>query len=368
MISSDSDRKQVHIHPFLHIVNRVGNGLDRLGISPVDLSTESLMNAASQKTGLSDWGGNDFREGLYTILDALENQANLTLIGRFIVRTNFIVLLSNRLKMEADFKRHPEILEKPIRRPLYIIGLPRTGTTLLYNLLAQDPGARVPLLWELMRPSPPPKKETRTNDPRIAEVRKRYKQFHKLVPNLKVMHYVDSLDPEECVVLFQHTFKSHVMGWSYYVRSYTAWLLKQNMIPTYEYYRKQLQLLQWRCPGTHWALKSPAHLFHINTLLKVIPDASLIMTHRDPQKSVASYCSLLNTMHRVYTDRVNLNQIGASQLSQWSVAVVRAMKVRETADTNRFFDLHYEDLVEDPIGCVRKIYEFFGYDLIIIPK
>ncbi|MEW6381021.1 MAG: sulfotransferase [bacterium] len=359
---ADSTINQLKFPPLHRLINRAGKTLDRLGISLINLSAESLLKAACRQTGLSDWGDEDFLTPLTILLDSYNQEADLSFLGRISVRQNCIRLLSNRLRIQDDCNRYPQILETPICRPLFIVGLPRTGTTLLHNLLAQDPTVRVPRTWELMQPSPPPTPEGRKTDRRIAAASKKINRIFACAPQIFSIHPFDPTGPEECILLFQHGFTSYLFVLYTNVPHYTEWLLQHDMVPAYQYYRRQLQLLQWRCPGSHWVLKSPAHLFSLNALLTVFPDACLVQTHRDPHKVVPSLCSLSAMAISLSSNRLDLKCLGERGLSLCGTAIDRAMQVRESASPGQFYDVHYRDLVTDPIGVVRQIYTHFSYD------
>ena len=348
--------------PWLRFVNWAGSTLRRGGVQLANLSEESILTAALRKTGLSDWGDESFRVPLRILLESFEREAELNFVGRYLLRQHCIRLLVNRLRIQDDLKRHPEILQVPIRRPLFIIGLPRTGTTLLHNLLSQDPSSRWLLLWELGSPSPPPDHQTRETDPRIKEAEKLVRIYNSLAPNFSTAHYLNPNGPEECNSLFEHEFVSVLFEFRANVTSYVKWLEAQDMVAPYRYYRQQLQLLTWRCPGDHWVLKAPAHLFSLDALMTVFPDACIIQTHRDPLKVLPSICSLSAMVRGIYSDQVDLKLVGDHWNNRLANGLERAMQVRESADPTRFYDVNYNALVQDPISTVRQIYEYFGYD------
>ena len=346
---------------FVRWVNQCGEILERLHIRPIDLSPERLMETARKQTGLSDWGEEDFRTPLTVLLDAYEKEADLSLLGRVMVQKNIVRLLANRLRIQRDFTRHPEILQQPVHKPLFIVGLPRTGTTLLFNLLDLDPEARTPRWWELYLPSPPPEKETRYTDPRIALVHKQSRHMERMIPLIRTIHPMDPMSPEECYFIFQIMFSTWVVNLMYNVPTYGRWLAQHDMVPAYRYYRSVLQLLQWRTPGEHWTLKAPHHLFHLDALLAVFPDACIIHTHRDLVKVIGSSCSLMAMLRRMNTRRAEPAAIGATILNELATGVDRAMKVRKKAPAERFYDLQYRDFIADPKGQIRKIYDYFDY-------
>lgn len=351
-----------HRPAWLRLVNWAGSTIRRSGVPLADLSKESLMSAAMRQTELSDWGDESFRVPLGILLKSFETQANLNFVGRVLLREYFIRLLVNRLRIQDDLKRHPEILQVPIRRPLFITGLPRTGTTLLHNLLSQDPSSRWPVLWELLYPSPPPQAETRETDPRIEKAKKLLKSYNYLAPNLAPVHYLNPNGPEECNYLFEHGFVSVIFELIANVPTYCELVKAHDMVPLYQYYRQQLQLLAWRCPGDHWVLKAPMHLFSLDALIAVFPDACIIQTHRDPLKVLPSMCSLSAIARGIYSDRVDIEGVGEFWINRLVNGLEHAMQVRDSADPAQFYDLKYTALVQDPIGTVRQIYDYFGYD------
>lgn len=237
-------------------------------LPPARLSRERLFSAAIKGTGLTDWGDEDFLGPLDRLLDAFEREADLSPLGRLAVRSTLVRLLSHRLKIRRDVTREPRILDAPVAKPLFVFGLPRAGTALVHRRLAQGTGARAPMWWELMRPSPPPGARDRKTDPRIAAANRMARQTQWLMPE---MHTTRATTLEECYMLFQLAFPTVFFGLLYRVPGYSRWLLQQDMEPAYRYYRSVLQLLQWRIPTSHWVLKSPHRLFHVDALLAVFP-------------------------------------------------------------------------------------------------
>lgn len=347
---------------WLRLINRTGSTLRSVGLPLANLSEDSLLSVAQRQIGLDDWGDESFRVPLRILLESLETEANLNFVGRYLLRQTCLKLLVNRLQLQANFKCYPEILQVPIRRPLFILGLPRTGSTFLHNLLSQDSSSRWLHLWELFSPSPPPESQTWETDPRIAQAEKLVRQYNYLAPKLASAHYLNSNGPEECNSLFEHQFMSLIFEFRTEVKSYSQWLWAQDWTAAYQYYRHQLQLLGWHFPNQRWVLKAPAHLLNLDALLTIFPDACIIQTHRNPLKVIASACSLTAIVHGIYTDRVNLKSVGEHCLNLWVKAIERGMQVREHAPAKQFYDVDYLTLVQDPIGTVRKIYKHFDYE------
>jgi hypothetical protein len=224
----------------MRAINSLGHALNHCGLHPIGLSASALMAAAQRRTGLSDWGDESFRMAFRRLLAAYERTATLHLLGRLAIRQECLRLLSNRLRIQEDLKRFPLIEQTPIRKPLVIVGLPRTGTTLLHNLLAQDPSARFPRLWELLQPSPSPHPGTPAMEPRIKRAEQMIRKAFALAPHFSAIHPLSATGPEECVFLFQNTFMSVVFDAYSEVPDYIAWLLQQDLTPAYRYYQQQL--------------------------------------------------------------------------------------------------------------------------------
>ena len=341
-------------------INGTGEIL-RSVLPPIRLSRERLFAAASKSAGLTDWGDETFLAPLDRLLDAFEREADLTLLGRLAVRATLVRLLSHRLQIQRDLTLQPRILDAPVAKPLFVLGLPRTGTTLLHGLLAQGAGARVPMWWELLRPSPPPEQQDRQTDPRIADAERLARQTHWLMPQMRTMHATRATTFEECYMLFQFAFSTVFFGLLYRVPSYNRWLLQHDMKPAYRFYRSVLQLLQWRTPANHWVLKSPHHLFHLDALLAVFPDACVVHLHRDVPKAVASTCSLMTAYRQINCRSFDRAELGRSVLEDLAVGVDRVMAIRRSAEPTCVLDLDYHDLVADPKGQVRKVCDHFGY-------
>ena len=253
------------------LFNWGGNLLDRLGYRVAELKEESLLQAAQSLTKLDDFGDESFLRPLKVLLKSLEEEASLNFMGRYLLWQYFVKLLVNRLKIQEQFNRYPEIFQVQIKKPLFVLGLPRCGTTFLFNLLCQDPNSRWLHLWELLNPCPPPEAQTSLRDPRIQQAQKSLKLYDWVAPNLKVTHYYNPRGPEECNKLFEHNFVSPLFAVKNNVPSYYQWLVERQDLFTlsYKYYRQQLQLLSWKWQEEHWVLKAPFHLAHINSLLKV---------------------------------------------------------------------------------------------------
>jgi hypothetical protein len=344
--------------------NRLGARLERAGRPLVSLDPARLLEAARRATGLSDFGEGEFQAPLSLLLRSLEGEARLTAMGRLAARSDLVGLLVNRLRLEEDRRRHPEIALERIRRPLFIVGLPRTGSTLLHHLLAQDPRSRVARAWEVMEPSPPPESGRPDPDPRLARAARRLRWFDRLAPDFKTIHPLGADLPLECIAIMSASFLSPRFHTTYHVPSYQTWLAGEDLHPAYEFHRRFLQQLQWRAPAGHWVLKAPSHVFGFDALFATYPDAVVVQTHRDPLSVLASVASLTLVLQRVFTDHLDPIEIGVEVSQRWSSGLERAMQTRQDGHLDeRFLDVRYQDLVRDPMAAVRRIYERFGMTL-----
>lgn len=336
------------------------------GMPPAALDEQSLLAEAESITGLSDFGEPSFREGLRRLLDSLEREARLTPLGRYIARAQLVRHLENRLRVAEDWKRHPEMGREKIVRPLFVVGLPRTGSTILHDLLAQDPDNRVPLTWECDRPSPPPERATYETDPRIAEVDAILAQESgTYIPEFKAIHFMGARVPQECVMLQAFDFTSVIFANQFRIPSYEAWVENTDLRAVYATHRRQLQYMQWRCPGVRWVLKSTGHLWGLGALFETYPDAMIVQTHRDPLKFLSSHASLVCVARRMESDEVEPREVGLEWSNSWEDALRKGMAFRASGriPEERFFDVRYADFMRDPIAMVRKVYAHFDLDL-----
>ncbi len=354
-----------HRPPLLRLLNSVGGGLRAAGVPLVRLNESALLDRARKNTGLSDFGDDAFREPLRVLLASFENEAALTVLGRIIARADTVRSLENRLHQVNTLKQHPEITAAPVRQPLFILGLPRTGTTILHELLAQDPANRVPMTWEVMHPWPPPERATYDTDPRIAQVEQHFAGVDKLIPGFKSMHPMGARLPQECVAITQHEFATMMYPTTHDVPSYQRWLDGADLRPVYASHRRWLQYLQWRCPAPRWVLKSPGHLWALDALLAVYPDARIVQTHRDPLKVIASLASLVTLLRSMASDRIDPYAIGAEWTERLAQGLEKTMEVRASGRLphNQAFDMQFAEFIADEIAMVRRIYAHFGMDL-----
>ena len=267
--------------------------------------------------------------------------------------------------MTAVRLAHLEIDAEEIRAPIFVLGLPRTGTTILFSLLAQDPANRVPMTWEAMWPWPPPERATYDRDPRIARAEQSFARIDRMLPEFKKMHPMGARLPQECAVLLSHEFTTIMHHTMHDVPSYQRWLDAIDRRPGYASHRRQLQYLQWHCPAERWVLKSPEHLWTLDALLAVYPDARFVQMHRDPLKVIASLVSLVSYLRSLASDRIDPPAIAADWTVRLAAGLDHALRVREEAGLGpeRVFDLHLGEFVGQEIAAVRRLYDHFGMAL-----
>ena len=325
------------------------------------LDPAALFDKAQRQTGLSDFGGKTFHEPFEILLQSLRDEAKLNARGVFMMHRTMLRLLSNRLLTEQAFAEKPALAETPIPRPLYVIGFPRTGTTLLHNLLACDPAARWMRLWEGLYPAPAP--QSLEDDPRITEVEEWAAGFEKVAPRLATAHKLAPRGPEECLWLIEHTFNDLIFELRAHVPTYSRWLAEHEAdIDIHHYYRRLLQLLGAHCRGNHWVFKAPRHLPGLAGLLAVFPEARIVQTHRDPAAVLPSLCSLCEILRGAASDAVDKHTIGAHWHARLKAIFEQATAVRSTAAEGQILDIQYADLVTDPMATVQHIYAHHGYE------
>ncbi len=342
------------------VLNKSGRVIERTGVSLVRLEAPSLIDEARRKARLDDFDEDGFREAFTRVVDSFEHEAGLSLLGRIAARQDLVRLLTSRLQLVDDRRRHPDIAAEPVRRPLFVTGLPRTGTTLLHGLLAQDPANRAPLHWESVFPSPPERTRHRVQQ-RIDLAARQLRWFHRLNPDIRRMHAIGAKLPEECLIITSHSFLSYQFQTSHHVPSYQTWLESHDLLACYDWHRRFLQHLQWRGRGERWVLKAPAHIFGLPALFATYPDAGVVFTHRDPIEVAASLASLTTGLRRTFSDEVDPRAVGAEMTERWARGIYKALRDRDAGcgRPEQFLDVGYAELVRDPIGTVRRLYAHY---------
>ncbi len=349
----------------VRLMNLAGKGARLIGLQPIRLSVDSLLENASAKTGLTDFGGDEFREPLGLLIESLEGEAKLSLLGRLVARGDLLRTLENRLRMVELFRQHPEITEQPVAPPIFVVGPPRTGTTIFHDLLAMDPDIRVPLTWETCYPLPPPETATFHTDPRIAQVQADLDRVDALIPEFKRMHPMGAERAQECVAITSHDFESMIYQTQFDVSTYDRWVLDHDMRSALRWHRRFLQLLQWKAPGKRWALKSPQHMWHLQHVHREYPDALFVQTHRDPVRVLVSISSLVAALRRLSSNHVSLPDVAEYYAMALAKAYDNTVAYRSSGKLpeSQVVDLYFQDFMKDQVGTVRRAYQHFGLDL-----
>ncbi len=320
---------------------------------------DELIDAARKTTGLHRFDSESFREGLGVLL-ADANQVNYPEVGIERLRTAVIGALVTRLKTTAYLEQRSELLERPIERPVFVFGIPRTGTTLLSNLLAADPARRSPLTWEIDDPVPPATGASLYTDPRALARLEQERKLFAAHPEMGKYYRTSAVFPNECMFFIQSDFKALIWEGRGKLPNYRNWLFHDaDLTSTYQYHKRFLQLLQADAPGV-WNLKQPSHALWLETLLKFYPDARLVWTHRDPIAATASFCSLMRMGNGAFGVQPDMAWIGENYPWQAVQHADRIMNSREKLGSDRIVDVHYADLMREPIQTMRKLYRALG--------
>ncbi|MUL66306.1 sulfotransferase family protein [Mycobacterium sp. CBMA 234] len=326
---------------------------------------DTLIDQACETTGCDDFGGDTWREGLDRLTDGLVAEARLSPLGIEIAVLDITRALVNRLQVVAHRKTHPEVRAERIEQPIVIVGQPRTGTTILYHLLSQDPDLRTPLTWEVDMPCPVPKPETYHNDPRIAQVQASIEMSEQIVPGLLAFHPMGALVGQECLRITASDFTSMIYSVQYRLPSYYRWLLHDaDHRAACQYHRIFLQHLQSGVPG-QWLLKSPGHLWQLDTLLAEYPDALIVQTHRDPLNVISSIAALTNHLRGLASDESTVADCAAQSVEEITVGLDREMALRDSGavPADRVTDVLFHDFMRDPWTTIKAIYERLGREL-----
>lgn len=356
--------------PLFGAANACGGLLRLVGIDWAPLDAAALLARARKATGLHELAtegmpAGELEEGLRRFLRAADAEAELTPLGRLATHQDVLRLLTNRLRLVGDRQRYPGIAAESIEAPVFITGLPRCGTTLLHGLLDADPAVRTPLTWEVMYPSPPPgADDDATRARRIATVRRQLRWFERLVPDYKVAHPVGAEWPQECMEILTQSFQSDRFPRTHQVPSYNEWLDRTPAGAAYAFHRAFLQHLQWRSPARRWVLKNPPHIFALEALHRVYPDARFIQLHREPITVMASFVSHTRRLRAAFTRHPE--HLGTeATIRRWADGLERLVDFRAAgaAPADHWVDIAYEDLVHEPLRMVEHIYDRLGWPL-----
>ncbi|WP_137810186.1 MULTISPECIES: sulfotransferase [unclassified Gordonia (in: high G+C Gram-positive bacteria)] len=317
---------------------------------------EDLHSSATRATGLDDFGDTEYLEPLGILLDSYRSEAGLTEIGSKMFRFFLKGALVARLLSEASWKANPGYADVEVTRPIFVTGLPRTGTTALHRLLAADPAHQGVEMWLAEFPQPRPPRDTWSDNPVYQQIQAGFEQHHVENPEFMGLHYMDAGEVEECWQLLRQS----VMSISYeslaHIPTYSRWLAQQDWTPAYLRHRKNLQLIGLNDPGKRWVLKNPSHLFALDALMAAYPDALVIQTHRPPSTLIASMCSLAEHATPGWSTTFTGEQVGRDQLELWSRGLREFSTARKRHDPAQFLDIDFTDLRNDPMGTVERVY------------
>ena len=343
------------------LFDRAGRLGRRLGLSD-HLDVGRMIGAARRRTGLSDFGDEWFLEPLGVLVRSINNEARLTPLGMRIQRSRIVSALSNRLRVEHLLRQHPGILDVHLGRIIVIAGLQRTATTTVHRLIAADSRVRALRSWEALNPVPMPGE--RLGDPRgrLRHAKLAARTIGYISPDFRAVHPIEFDAPEEDVLLLDLSFMSQSPEATMHVPGYARWLEKQDHTQCYEYLRTVLKLLHWQRPGDFWVLKTPHHMEYLDVVLGVMPDVCVVQTHRDPKKSMASFCSMVAHARGMLSDHVDPGEIGRHWMRKGCRMIERSMEVRRAAGSGVFVDVSYYDLIADPMRELRRIYRAAGID------
>ncbi|MFD4467704.1 sulfotransferase family protein [Rhodococcus sp. NPDC058505] len=326
-------------------------------------TVEDLHASATRMTGLTDFGVDDYTEALGVLLDSYARDEDLTPFGSKISRVFLRGALVARLLSEAAWQQHPQHADVAIERPIFVTGLPRTGTTALHRLLTVDPAHQGLEMWLTEMPQPRPPRETWETNPVFAGIEAQFSQHHVEHPEFMGVHYMSAAEVEECWQLLRQTFKSVSYECLANLPTYSKWLAGQNWTNAYARHKKNLQLIGLPDQDRRWVLKNPSHLFALDELMAVYPDALIVQTHRPPSTIMASACSLAEQATDGWSNRFRGEVIGRGQLELWARGLETFTSARAKYDPAQFIDVDFTDFHADPLGTVEGIYSRFGLPL-----
>ena len=323
------------------------------------LNPGELIATAQRRTGLTEFGETPFTGALENLLRACFEQADLSFFGRLATRWDMVRFLSNLLRMHEEEGKVPEIRDSPVERPIFISGLPRSGTTFLHSILAEDPANVVPRVWQLIHPYP---SNGPSRDVAQLKVARQLRLFGLLAPDFRRMHPINAVSPQECSEITAHVFASLRFDTTYRIPSYRHWLDETGHLDAYRFHKRFLQHLQYQAIGDRrWVLKCPDHVFALTAIRTVYPDARLVFVHRDPLAVLLSVARLTETLRRPFTRSIDKAEIGRQDSNRWLEATeLMISAAQEQRFAEPILHVHYLDLVTDPVATVAAVYRHFG--------
>lgn len=322
------------------------------------LNSKRLCVAARRQTNLEDFGEGEIESRLSVLTDSIEHEANLHLPGRFLARMHLRDLLETRLVLTDVWKQLKAQDAQRIERPVFITGMPRSGSTFLHELLMEDSGNRAPQVWEVMFPTPLRPATNNGVDRRIKKTAARLWWFRRIAPRADTVHPMRATTPHECVAIHSYSLLSHEFTTIFRVPSYEAFLDSADLTPAYEWQKRFLQHLQMRCPARRWILKAPDHVFSLEALFGVFPDAMIIQMHRDPMEVLKSSIQLTEVLREMFARPQKRDQTAAREARVLAKGMDRITRFRDCHAelAGRFLDVTYRDLIYDPVGIIRRLY------------
>ena len=350
----------------LNTINGVGSVFRAVGLDPFKLNAQKIINKAIKKADYKGEIPDNIITGLNVLIDSIEKESQINPFGSLAIKGLLERTLYGRLKMEQVITADPSITKIPIKKPVFIVGMPRTGTTILHALLHKDSAHRSPLAWECLIPYPVPSSETRDDNPSLNIIKKEFQQLFKLVPDFQKKHYMEPDSPQECLGINMLDFNSFQICAQVYAPTYLDWFMNHaDKLKTMRFHKRFLQYMQsGDVKSERWLLKTPIHMLRMKELFEVYPDAKIIMTHRHPAKVVASATSLISSVRSLYSNHEDVNRSGKEQCTMWSDCFDRFLKDRQELNKeDQIIDLRFEDFVSDQMGTVKKIYQKFNWKL-----
>jgi hypothetical protein len=325
-----------------------------VGLEPFDAA--ELIAQAERKNGRV-FRSRDFEPALVALLKSLEEEAELSVFGRFSLKWDVLRLLGNVLRFEAAEAENPEIVQAEVPAPIFITGLPRSGTTFLHMLLAQDPKNRIPRSWQTIHPYPEARDHAK--DRRVERVEWQLRAFRRLAPDVGDLHPVAATTPQECTEITAHTFQSLRFDNTYFIPSYLRWLEARGHAMAFAFHRRFLQHLQAQAPGGQWVLKCPDHVFTLDAIVQAYPDARFVFVHRDPTAVLPSVAKLTEVLRAPFTRRLDRVAIGAEVSNRWEQGAGKIMRAADALPRQRVLHLHYDEITRAPLPTLQRLYSYF---------
>ena len=350
-------------------INAIGALLDKIGIRP-KLDADDILARVEKQTGLSRPPTGWDAGGLEVLINAINTEAQLNTVGRLAARGMLTGLIGSYVELNDWFDKHPEEENQVIEKPLFIVGLPRTGTSAMHGLMATDPGNRSPLFWEVNTPLPRPHPDHFDDDPRIEDTAKQLEMQYKMAPGFRAIHKMDATMPQECLATMHKMMYGITLTLTWYVPSYRKWLMEADPEPALRFNKRFLQMLQATEPDTRpeikrWLLKTPGHLTSLPGIFKLFPDAQIVFTHRNPVDVIGSVASFAWTLSGMFTDKGHIpDKVGEEQATSWNQLLQIGMRDRASLAQyeGQIYDIYFDDIAAKPFETVFGIYQKFGLE------